>query len=232
ADLNLPRLERYLAAAWESGAKPVILLTKADLTEDYSEQRAAVEAIAFGVDVIAISAQAQTGLDKLEQYLAPGETVVFLGSSGVGKSTLVNALIGEQAMAVKEIREHDSRGRHTTTHRQMLLLPGGALVIDTPGMRALTLWDVEAGLNATFGDVTEILERGCRFSNCGHSSEPGCAVLEAIDDGEITRRRWDSYLKLDRENTYYTDREAYSAILREQTKGWREYHRNKGKTIY
>jgi ribosome biogenesis GTPase / thiamine phosphate phosphatase len=192
-DLNPRRLERYLALAWESGADPVIVLTKFDLAEDAEAALAEVESVAIGVPVHAVSAVTGQGLDELEPYLTPGRTVVLLGSSGVGKSTLVNALLGEERQAVKEIREFDGRGRHTTTARELIALPGGGLVLDTPGMRELQLWDAGEGLAGTFGDIDE-LARECRFSDCSHESEPGCAVRGVVD-----AERLESWRKLARE---------------------------------
>ena len=207
-NFNSARLERYLTLAWQSGATPVILLTKSDLLEDFTEQVRMAEEIAMGVEVIALSAVTGFGLEQLSPYLRQGKTVVFLGSSGVGKSSLLNALMGETAMAVKEIREDDSRGRHTTTHRQLFMTPSGAMVIDTPGMRELGMWDVSTGLGAAFADVEEVLARPCRFSDCGHGSEPGCAVKTALENGELSPERLESYLKLKREARWSDDPEG------------------------
>jgi len=204
-DFNPARLERYLTLAWQSGATPVILLTKSDLMEDFAAQVRAAQEIAMGVEVIPLSAVTGFGLERLAPYLQPGQTVVFLGSSGVGKSSLLNALLGETAMAVREIREGDSRGRHTTTHRELFLLPGGAMVIDTPGMRELGMWDVSTGLGTAFADVEAVLARPCRFSDCKHESEPGCAVKAAIARGELPAERWESYRKLKREARWSDD---------------------------
>ena len=194
-NFNPKRLERYLTLAWQSGATPVVLLTKADLAVDHAGFLAQISQAAAGVDIHTVSARMGFGLDALAQYLQPGKTVVFLGSSGVGKSSLVNALAGEQRMAVHAIRESDARGRHTTTHRQLLRLPSGAMVIDTPGMRELGMWDVSEGLGDAFGDVERFLG-GCRFSDCRHESEPGCAVKAAIAAGELDADRWERYQKL------------------------------------
>ena len=193
-DLNIRRLERYLAAAHESGARPQIVLTKADLSDEAEAIRADVAAVT-GVPVHLVSARAGIGLEALHGALGPGETAVLLGSSGVGKSTLVNALVGEERMATRAIREDDAKGRHTTTHREIVLLPGGGLLLDTPGMRELALWDADEGVSATFEDV-EALESACRFSDCKHTSEPGCAVRAAIEAGELDRARWQNYQKL------------------------------------
>jgi ribosome biogenesis GTPase len=196
-DLNLRRLERYLITAWDSGAQPVLVLTKADLHPDPEAARAEVESIAYGVPVIVVSATEGTGLDDVAAIVRPGRTLVLLGSSGVGKSTLVNTLAGEELLATTELR-NDGRGRHTTTHRQLVRLPSGGLVIDTPGLRELQLWDSSLGLGETFEDVSSLFGE-CRFSDCSHESEPGCAVREALADGRLEHERWDSYRKLERE---------------------------------
>ena len=196
-DFKPRRLERYLTAAWDSGAAPVIVLTKSDLAGDVSETVAEAEAIAFGVPVHAVSSVTGEGLGSLDPYLLPGQTVAMLGSSGVGKSTLVNRLLGEDLLATAELRR-DGRGRHTTTHRQLVHLPGGALLLDTPGMRELQLWAGESALDETFADVAE-LARDCRFSDCAHGQEPGCAVRAALGNGSLSRIRWESYSKLQRE---------------------------------
>jgi ribosome biogenesis GTPase / thiamine phosphate phosphatase len=196
-DFKPRRLERYLTAAWDSGADPVVVLTKSDLAKDPSETVAQAEAIAFGVPVHAVSSVTGAGLDALESHLAPGRTVALLGSSGVGKSTLANRLLGEELLATGDLRR-DGRGRHTTTHRELVRLPGGALLLDTPGMRELQLWADESALNETFTDVAE-LARQCRFTDCAHGSEPGCSVRAALADGTLPQIRWESYRKLQRE---------------------------------
>ena len=197
-DFNPKRLERYLTLAWQSGATPVILLTKADLAEDYWDYLTQVERVATGVNIHVVSAHTGAGLPRLNAYLQPGKTVVFLGSSGVGKSTLVNALAGEEIMAVSAIREDDSKGRHTTTHRQLIRLKSGVMIIDTPGMRELGMWDVSEGLGDAFADVERFVGK-CRFSDCKHQTEPGCAVKAAIAVGELDIGRWESYQKLSQE---------------------------------
>lgn len=196
-DLSLRRLERYLTLAWESGARPVIVLTKADLTTDTDRALAEVQSIAFDVPVHAISSKTGAGLDGVRAYLQPGVTGALLGSSGVGKSTLVNALVKEELLETRQIRE-DGRGRHTTTRRQLVQLPGGGLVIDTPGIRELQLWTADEGLEEAFEDVIELTTQ-CRFSDCAHETEPGCAIRAALEDGTLDRERWESYLKLQRE---------------------------------
>ena len=207
-DFNPKRLERYLTLAWQSGAVPVVILTKADLTEKRDEYVQAAETIAEGAAVHAVSAKTGEGLEKLADYLRPGKTIVFLGSSGVGKSTLVNALAGKPLMNVSGIRESDGKGRHTTTHRQLIRLENGTLIIDTPGMRELGMWDVTRGLGEAFADVEQLLGK-CRFSDCRHQSEPGCAVRQAIADGKLSRERWASYVKLKGEAKYSDDRAAH-----------------------
>lgn len=207
-DLNLKRVERYLMLTRQSGATPVILLTKADLTGDIAERIGAVREIAAGADVFPVSVVSGYGLEQLRSYLIPGQTVVFLGSSGVGKSSLVNALFGGELMTVNGIREDDSRGRHTTTHRQLFTFPSGAMVIDTPGMRELGMWDVTTGLGETFGGVERYFGN-CRFSDCRHESEPGCAVKQAIASGELPAERWENYLKLKHEAKYSDDKAAF-----------------------
>ncbi len=194
-DFNPKRLERYLTLAWQSGAAPVILLTKADLVEDYWDYLTQTERVATGVNTHVVSAHTGYGLNRLNAYLQPGKTVVFLGSSGVGKSSLVNALAGEEIMAVGSIREDDSRGRHTTTHRQLIRLKTGVMIIDTPGMRELGMWEIREGLADAFSDVEQFLGK-CRFSDCAHESEPGCAIRAAIDAGDLDAMRWESYRKL------------------------------------
>ena len=194
-DFNPRRLERYLTLAWQSGASPAVLLTKADLAEDHADYLARAERAAPGVPVHVISARTGYGIDRLKAALLPGTTVVFLGSSGVGKSSLVNALAGEELMPTLEIREWDSKGRHTTTERELVRLSSGALVIDTPGMRELGLWDADAGVSDAFADVEALFAR-CRFSDCRHDTEPGCAVKAALADGTLDVARWEAYLRL------------------------------------
>ncbi|HET9159161.1 MAG TPA: ribosome small subunit-dependent GTPase A [Caulobacteraceae bacterium] len=198
ADFNLRRLERYLAVAYESGATPVIVLTKADLAHDPQAFIGEAEAIAFGTPVIAVSAVTGHGYEALAQRVPVARTTVLLGSSGVGKSTVVNTLAGNPLMTTAPIREDDARGRHTTTHRQLMLLPSGALILDTPGMRELGLWDAETGLSAAFSEI-ETLAEDCRFHDCRHGSEPGCAVQAALADGVLDAGRWRSYEKLQAE---------------------------------
>jgi ribosome biogenesis GTPase len=195
-DFNLRRLERYLAVAWESGATPVVLLSKADLADDVEGYRAAAASAAPGVELIAVSVVTGEGLDSIRAHLGRGRTVVFTGSSGVGKSSIVNALAGEPLLATAEIREDDARGRHTTTRRQLIRLVDG-LLIDTPGLRELGVLDTE-GVSTAFDDV-ESLAAECRFNDCRHRSEPGCAIRAALHDGSLAPERFDAYGRLQRE---------------------------------
>lgn len=211
-DFNLRRIERYLTAAWGTGAQPVVVLTKADLVENVAEMVAQVEAVALGVPVLAVSAPTGLGLERLRTFLTPGTTAVMLGMSGVGKSTLVNALAGEARQAVGEVRATDGRGRHTTTHRELVLLPGGALLLDTPGMRELGLWDPGEANAQTFEDV-EALARECRFRDCSHVAEPGCAVQAALRSGALAPERLESYRKLDREGAFISRKEDPAASV-------------------
>jgi ribosome biogenesis GTPase len=224
ADFNLRRLERYLATTWESGAQPVVVLTKLDACERPSDLVAEVEGVAFGAPVHAVSALTGEGIAALAERLTPGSTAVLLGSSGVGKSTLVNALAGAELMAVGAIREDDARGRHTTTHRELIRLPSGALVLDTPGMRELGLWRAEEGLASTFADV-EALAGGCRFRDCSHQDEPGCAVRAALEAGDLAEARWKSYGKLQRELAHL-DRRDDPAARAEMRKVWIQRHKD------
>jgi ribosome biogenesis GTPase len=194
-DFSLRRLERYVTTAWESGAEPVIVLTKADLCDDVADALLQVESVAIGVPVYPISNVTGAGIEELETRLRPGRTAVLLGSSGVGKSTLLNRLAGTELMPTKEVAA-DGTGRHTTTHRELVRLPGGALVIDTPGLRELQFW--EGDLSAAFEDI-ELLAADCRFRDCAHAREPGCAVLAAVDNGTLALDRLRSWRKLQRE---------------------------------
>lgn len=221
-DFNVNRIMRYITVAWESGGIPIVLLTKADLVEDYTKQLKEVQNQAIGVDIHVISAVNGEGLNGLISYLEPGKTIVFLGSSGVGKSTLVNALAGEELMNVSDIREDDSKGRHTTTHRQLIMLQSGVMIIDTPGMRELGMWEVERGLGDAFSDVEELFIN-CRFSDCTHRSEPGCAVLAALENHILEHSRWKNYLQLKGEARFTEDKSAY---LREKKEFFKKIEKN------
>lgn len=197
-DFNPRRVERYLTQCWESGAKPLIVLNKADACERPQDKIEAMEKVVMGVSVCAVSARTGLGFDELEKYLTRGQTIVLLGSSGVGKSTIVNCLLGRAAQEVQEVRESDSRGRHTTTAREIFVLPSGALLMDTPGLRELQLWDADEGISQTFSDIETFAAR-CRFGDCHHYGEPGCAVQAAIDAGELDIARLENWRKLQRE---------------------------------
>lgn len=207
-DFNVNRIMRYLTQARQSGGQPVVILTKADLAPDFDLPLANVRQVAPDVPVHAVSSHTGVGMDALSQYLQPGKTVVLLGMSGVGKSSLLNVLMNQEVMAVKTIREDDSRGRHTTTHRQLFLLPSGAMVIDTPGMRELGLFAADVGISAAFTDVEELFTQ-CRFSDCSHQSEPGCAVLAALATGSLPLEHWERYLAQKRESKFVDDKASY-----------------------
>ena len=220
-NFNLRRIERYLTLAWSSGAIPVMVLNKEDLCNDVKVYISSIESIAPGVSIHTVSARQKTGLDALRNYLIRGNTAAFLGSSGVGKSALINALLGVDKQLTGNVREDDRMGRHTTIRRELILLPGGGIVIDTPGMREIQLWAGEDDLQETFQDI-ESLSEECRFSNCSHTAESGCAVKSAIDRGELNASRLDSYHKLQNELNYLTSREESSA---------RQYEKQKWKKI-
>jgi ribosome biogenesis GTPase / thiamine phosphate phosphatase len=220
-DFNARRLERYLTMVWDSGASPVVLLTKQDLCLDVRPFLDQVEAIAGGVAVHALSAITGDGLESLDPYLRIGESVVMLGSSGVGKSTLVNRLAGADLLEVQEIRDDDARGRHTTAQRQLILLPRGSIVIDTPGLRELQLWT--AGFDRTFTDIEELAHE-CRFRDCKHEAEPGCRVRTALEEGVLDPARFQSYRKLGAEMKYLERRRDAFSRAKEKEK-WKKIHR-------
>lgn len=219
-DFNVRRIERYLTVAWDSGARPVVVLNKADVCADSAGPVSEVENIAFGTPVIALSAATGQGLEALRALLTPGITGAFLGSSGVGKSSLVNALMGKARQSTRVVRTDDSRGRHTTTNRELIPIPGAGLIIDTPGMRELQLWADDDGLETAFPDVEAFASR-CRFADCTHTGEPGCAVQAALEDGTLKPDRFRSYTKLQREVQYQALRQDQSARLIEKNR-WKK----------
>jgi ribosome biogenesis GTPase len=222
-DFNLRRLERYYATARASGAQCAILLNKADLCDDLDGRVRQVRAIAPGADVVAISAIAGDGIDALRPYLAAGETVAFVGSSGAGKSTLINRLLGRDRQSTGAVREGDSRGRHTTTHRELLEMPGGALLIDTPGLRELQPWAGEDDVDGAFPEIEELAAQ-CRFRDCAHAGEDGCAVQAAIDDGTLDFDRFSSYRKMRREAAFLERQLDVRAQL-DQKAQWKKIHK-------
>lgn len=223
-DFNVRRLERYLSVAWDSGASPVIILTKADLCDDLDQRLREVESVALGVEVVVTSSLSENGTDALKPFLKEGKTASFIGSSGVGKSTLINRLMGIDKLATNGLR-NDDKGRHTTTHRELVLLENGALVIDTPGMRELGMWGADRGIDTTFADI-EALALGCKFKNCTHTSEPGCAIIAAIEDGSLSEERYRSYTKLSAENAYAEDSESYLAAKSKKFKEIAKYQKS------
>ena len=216
-NFNINRIQRYLSLAWESGGIPVIVLTKSDLVSNVDEYINEIKDIAFGVDVYAVSCITKDGIEDIKKYFTKGNTIVFLGSSGVGKSTLVNTLYGKEVMKTSDIREDDSRGRHTTTARYLIMLPNGAMVIDTPGMRELGMWNAKEGISKTFQDIEEYLGM-CKFTNCTHTNEPGCKILEAIENGDLDKERFEEYLKLQKESMYNSNQEQYLRDKKEKFK--------------
>jgi ribosome biogenesis GTPase len=215
-DVNPRRIERYLALAWESGAVPVVLLTKADLADDVDAALRGVRAVAPGVDVAAVSAVTGAGVDALARWLKPGRTGVVLGASGAGKSTLTNLLAGAQTLRTGAVRD-DGKGRHTTTHRQLVRLANGALLTDTPGMRELQMWTADAGLESAFADV-EALAARCRFADCAHDAEPGCAVRAAAESGMLDPARLESWRRLRRELAWLETRQDQASAAQEKAR--------------
>ena len=222
-DFNLRRIERYLLLVWDSGANPVIILNKADLCNEVERRRDEVEAVALGVPIVVLSAIENQGLDALIPYLGIGQTVALIGSSGVGKSTLTNQLSGQVIQEVQSVRKGDHRGRHTTTKRELIILPNGGLLMDTPGMREIQLWMGSEGLQETFGDV-KTLAQLCQFRNCQHEKEPGCAVQQALLDGTLDAQRFRNYKKLQQELDYISRKQDQKAYLAEKEK-WKKIHK-------
>ena len=216
-DFNISKLERYVTVAWQSGGTPVIVLTKADLCEDRDKYIEEVMRVAPGVEFACVSSVTGEGFAQLERYFAPGKTLVLLGSSGVGKSSFVNMVLGKEEMLTGGIREADAQGRHTTTYKQCFMIPeeihlpdgtklkGGGRIIDTPGIRKLIVSEAEQGLQVSFEDIEELIMQ-CRFSDCGHGSEPGCAVKAALEDGSLDQKRWRTYLEMQREERFANER--------------------------
>ncbi|MBD2355930.1 ribosome small subunit-dependent GTPase A [Tolypothrix sp. FACHB-123] len=222
-DFNPRRIERYLILAWESGANPVIVLNKSDLCDSLEACLAEVEAVAIGVPIVVLSATNNQGLDALTSYLQPGQTVALLGSSGVGKSTITNQLKGESVQAVQSVRQSDDKGRHTTTHRQLMLLSNGGLIIDTPGMREIQIWAGDESLQETFADI-ETLAENCRFRDCQHQQQPGCAVQHALSEKLLDYSRFLSYQKLQKELEYSARKQDQRAQLAEKER-WKKIHK-------
>ncbi|MFC5591768.1 ribosome small subunit-dependent GTPase A [Sporosarcina soli] len=219
-DFNARRLERYLVAAYDSGANPVVVLTKKDVCDDPSFYIKEAQNIALGAQVVAVSNVTGEGIDELTALLKDGKTAALLGSSGVGKSSLTNAICGGETMAVQGIREDDDKGRHTTTHRELVQIPGGGILIDTPGMREFQLWDTHESLDSGFKDI-EAFAEACKFNDCQHNNEPGCAVQEALATGELPADRYASYLKLQKELAYL-DRKMDRAAQAEERNKWKQ----------
>ncbi len=221
-DLNLRRMERYLTLAWDSEVMPVIILSKSDLCENTKEISDEFKNIAFGVPIHIISSINKKGLDFIQQYFTDNKTIAIVGSSGVGKSTLINTLLGYKRLKVNDIMDYKDKGIHTTVRRELILLPQGGLIIDTPGMRELQLWEGSDGISATFEDIEELIKK-CKFTDCKHESEPGCAINKALENGTLVEDRYNSYLKLRREIGYFERKHNQKAMLAEK-KRWKKIH--------
>ena len=225
-DFNLRRIERYLTLAWNSGAAPVVILNKADLCEDIEARIADVHSLEQAVPVHVVSALENRGIDALKPYLSPGKTVMLAGSSGVGKSTLINCLLGAECLQTGAVRASDGRGRHTTTRRELFLLPSGGAVIDNPGMRELQLWAEDENLSTVFEDIEEFAAQ-CRFRDCRHQSEPGCAVHQALADGVLEQARFESYLALQKELRHLKGKKSEKDRLIAKARRQIQHHRKR-----
>lgn len=222
-DFNVRRIERYVLLAYESGASPVIVLTKRDLCDDLEEKMAEIEAVAIGVPVVTVNNLLKEGYEQLEPYTTEGTTIALVGSSGVGKSSLLNGLMNDEVQKTLTVRKGDDKGKHTTTHRELFILPNGALIIDTPGMRELQLWDGTNSIDTTFSDIEELAKK-CRFNDCEHQTEPGCAVKKAIEEGGLSQDRLKSYRKLLREIQFSLRKQDEQLSLIEKRK-WKKIHK-------
>jgi len=232
-DFNVRRIERALILAWEGGAQPIIILSKGDLCDDIPSKISEVESVALGVPIHVITAIEEDGCEAVRQYIQPSKTIALIGSSGVGKSTLINRILGEELQRVNDVREGDDRGKHTTTHRQLLLIPEGGLIMDTPGMRELQLWDADEGVTSTFEDIDSLIAQ-CRFSDCNHNNEPGCALRAALTSGELAQSRYNNYLKMNRELAYINSKAIDNLKNVQKSKGKQisMFLKSKNKEIY